>query len=530
MEKLLYSQANALFTSSVQSEARTLLGSVVTACPSGPSAAIPPLLTYVKFTIDQYYLGNVLAPAPRNYETREDALVDHWEYAFKYVYNNNAQYLPVPQFSPQVLRADGGAKVIDATSADGYLVNNSWTAGILVPKQDANGVTGPRLYTITPLNPNCLLTNLKEPAPAACFQFEADPKLTTPFTPQATLAMCEGLALPEGAVVPANHALAHATGGQTRLTYRVGVPFDGNPAGEPVLCATSPFRSPYVFSDGLGTATRYALSRAASTALDFLSPRPLYATHSSGIGGTAPGISPFSPVVSHIFAATFSTPPNTVGFPPSSTADVGFFDVINAKSPGSILVQSSIGNLTDQPVVLTQAGGNCTPQCGGLTLRGRDTTFDASQDATYGSYSVSWQSLQARPTLKAAPFVIRDALLNEIATVAYETRNNAPVLTYKTRTGTIVLTSVTWTQNVKQLFQVVVNLDTKTTSLWIDNVAVPEAQNIPFVANVSGTQTLKYVAAEFTGIDAGIVGWDNIYITRQYDSANPNGSVLPPQQ
>lgn len=525
LEKQIYSQINSLFASSVQTQARTLFGYVVTACPSGPAAAIPPLLTYVQFTIDQYRLGNVVAPS-KTYATREDALVDNWEFGFKYVYNNNTQYLPVPDFSPEVLRASGGAKVIDATSADGYLVNNSWTAGFLIPNQDdAKGVTGPRLATITPTDPNCLTTNLQQPT-NVCFHFSLDPKATKPFTPQATFGLCEATA------VPANHVLAHWTGSKTLLTYKVRVPFDGIAYPEH-LCEPHTTPSPYAFSDGLGTATRYALSRAASTALEFLSPRPLYATHTSGIGGSGTGISPFSPVMSYIFNATFSPPTNTAGFPPSPTADIGIFDIIDAQPPGSILVQSSLGNLTDQPVVLTQAGGNCDPQCGGLTLRGRVTTFDNSQDATYGSYSVSWQSLQARPTLKAAPFVIRDALFNEIATVAYEVRNNRPVLTYKVRNvnngniSTIVVGA--WTQNEAQLFQVVVNLDTKTTTLWINGV-VTSAADIPFVVPVAGTQTLRYVAAEFTGIDAGIIGWDNIRVTRQYDEANPSGSVLPPQQ
>ena len=523
LERQIYSQINALFTGAVQTQARTLFGQVVAACPTG---AIPQLLTYVQFTIDRYHAGQVLAPSPRIYPSRADAVVDNWEFAFRYVYNNDAQLLPVPEFSAQVLMANGGARVIDATSADAYLVNGTWTAGILVPDQAAGGVAGSRLYTITPADPNCLATNLQEPAPAACFHFEADPALTTQFSPQATVAMCEGSALPEGSPVPANHALAHATGGQTRLTYRVAVPFNGVPAGEPVLCADHAFTSPYVFSDGLGPATRYALGRAASSALNFLSPRPLWASHTSGLGGTVGLISPFSPVMTHVFAATFG---------PSATvsADIGVFDSVYAKQPGSITVQQALGDLTDWPVVLTQSGGNCDPQCGGLVLRGRNTTFDATQDATYGSYSVSWQSLQDKPTLKKAPFVVRDAALREIATVAYEVHGPTPVLTYKVRdpltnvVNTVVL-STGWTQHEAQLFQLVVNLDTKRTSLYIDGVAVIE--NVLFVDAFSGVQTLRYVAAEFSGIDAGTIAWDNIYMTRQYDSPLPPNPLIPMPQ
>jgi hypothetical protein len=516
LEKQIYSQINALFTSSVQTQARTLFGNVVTACPSGVAAATPAMLAYVQFTIDHYYLGDVLAPAPKDYATREDAVVDDWEFVFRYVYNNTPG-LTVPDFSPTVLRANGGAKVIDATSADDYLVNGSWTAGILVPDQSATGVTGPHLYTITPADEHCLVTNLQQPT-AVCFLFNADPKPTTSFSPQATVAECEA------AAVPANHTLAHYTGGQTRLTYKVANPFDGIPTGEPHLCEGHTYTSPYAYSDGLGPAAWFALGRAASTALDFLSPRPAYASHSTGIGGSTPGISPFSPIMTYIFQATFSTPPNTVGLPPSSTADVGFFDVITATPPGSILVQSSLGDATQgllqQPVVLSQGGGNCGTSCGGLILRGRDTTYDAGVSASYGSYLVSWQSLEDKPTLKAAPFVLRGSDGLEIARVAYETRNNQPVLTYN---GT-VLTTVTWAQHIAQLFEIVVDLDHQTTTLRIgprDGPTVSVGSKSFVSTNGKKATDLKYVGAEFTGIDAGIIGWDNILFTRLPDAAAP---------
>jgi len=517
LEKTIYSQINALFAAPVQTQARTLFGNVVTACPSGVAAATPAMLAYVQFTIDHYYLGDVLAPAPRDYATREDAVVDDWEFVFRYVYNNTAG-LTVPDFSPNVLRANGGAKVIDATSADGFLVNGSWTAGILVPDQSASGVTGGRLYTITPADEHCLVTNLLQPT-AVCFLFNADPKPTTSFAPQATVAECEA------AAVPSNHVIAHYTGGQTRLTYKVTNPFDGIPAGEPHLCEAHTAPSPYAYSDGLAPAAWFALGRAASTALDFLSPRPAYASHSTGIGGSTPGISPFSPIVSWVFQATFSTPPNTVGLPPSSTADIGFFDVIFATAPGSILVQSSLGDpvqgLLQQPVVLQQSGGNCGTSCGGLTLRARDTTYDASVQASYGKYLVSWQSLEDKPTLKAAPFVLRGSDGLEIARVAYETRSNRQVLTYN---GGNPL-PVAWTQHVAQLFEVVVDLDRQTTTLRIgprDGPTTIILQDVPFVITQGKKATdLKYLAAEFTGIDAGIIGWDNIQFTRLPDAAAP---------
>jgi hypothetical protein len=71
---------------------------------------------------------------------------------------------------------------------------------------------------------------------------------------------------------------------------------------------------------------------------------------------------------------------------------------------------------------------------------------------------------------------------------------------------------VSWLQSVAQSFEIVVDLGSKTTSLRIDGSPVAGFQNVPFVnpaANNVGT-----VAAEFSGIDAGVLGWDNISITK----------------
>jgi len=247
------------------------------------------------------------------------------------------------------------------------------------------------------------------------------------------------------------------------------------------------------------------VGRLASAALDLVTPTPLYAGH-GGLGGSTPKLSPFGGVDRYIFKATFSTPLTQ----PTYQADKGLFDIVTATPPGSITIQPSLGDpqlgLNDGPMVLSQGGGNCV-QCGGLQLRGVVTSSTAGQSASYGTYVVSWQSLQDKPTLKAAPFVLRGSNGAEIARVAYETRNSRNVLTY----NGVTLTSRSWAQHVAQRFEVYVDLDAKKTSLWIDGTVVPEAQNKSFVAAATN---LTYFGAEFNGIDAGTVGLDNVTVVR----------------
>ena len=173
--------------------------------------------------------------------------------------------------------------------------------------------------------------------------------------------------------------------------------------------------------------------------------------------------------------------------------------------PFSIAVQSSLGDLTTKPVVLNQAGGNCT-LCGGLELTGTATT-PPEVDATSGVYIVRWTSLQSKPSSKEAPIVIRSAAGLEVARLSYRTVSSTRILAYNS-----VTLPVAWAQSVAQSFEVVVDLATKTTSLRIDGAPVAGFQAVPFV-NAAATD-VGTIGAEFSGIDAGIVGWDNISITK----------------
>jgi len=71
-----------------------------------------------------------------------------------------------------------------------------------------------------------------------------------------------------------------------------------------------------------------------------------------------------------------------------------------------------------------------------------------------------------------------------------------------------------WVQNVSRNFRIHIDLNAGTTSLYLDGDPVAGAQNVSFL----GTKTnFATVSADFRGIDSGLMGWDNIIVTRLSD-------------
>lgn len=492
LAKQIASEQNALFQAPLAQQARDSFNVIQAQCPSAGASAQQHTLGYVRFTIANF--ASAVDPNRSSPPTTAEAMVAHWNSVFTYV------GLPAPGVAPAALTSAGAAKVCDA-DADCDVPTNDLKAELYVPVQRAAGF-GRHLYTLSPRANGCFGTNLDQTGP--CYQVDADPEVAA-FDPLVKVGVCQPLRADQP-IPGLSPALAHTVLDQatsvttTRLTTRTATAF-------PTGCL-------HVATGDVGARLSKlgALGRLASAALDLVSPRPLYAGH-GGLGGTVGRFSPFGGVDGNIFEATFSSPPNVVGSPPAAASDKGTFDVVQVTPPGSITVRASLGDptrgLLNQPVVLDQAGGACT-RCGGLTLRATVTTADASQSATYGTYRVSWASLENKPSPKSAPFVLRGSDGREIARVAYETRSSQRVLTY----DGVPLSSRTWAMGVAQRFAILVNLDTKRTSLSIDGTPVPEAQNVAFVA---GATNLQRVAAEFFGIDAGIVGWDDVSVVRQPD-------------
>ena len=429
------------------------------------------MLSYVQFTIDQLDLGNVKQPVAG---TREEAVTSHWNSLFVYL------GLPAPDAPAAVLSADGGAGVIaqaggtrDLTAGPGP---NGPGAGLHVPD---NAAPGSHLYTIQLIASNCLTTTLGQTG--ACYFFDAYPQVAT-FDPMLTVVICQ-----EGDLEP-NLALGHTHDGTSEVLVR--------PSGSqfPLLC-----EEPHADASFIGG--RGVLGRALAAALSMLTPRTAYAAH-GGLGGLTGRLSPFGGVELTFFRATFTA--DATGQPPG-VPETGSWTTVVAVPPGSITVQSSLGDLTTKPVVLNQAGGNCT-LCGGLELTGTATT-PPEVDATSGVYIVRWTSLQSKPSAKEAPFVIRSSAGLEIARLSYRTVSSSRILSYNNTT-----LPTGWAQSVAQSFEVVVDLAAKTTSLRIDGSPVAGFQGVPFVN--AAAADVATIGAEFSGIDAGIVGWDNISITK----------------
>jgi hypothetical protein len=468
------STISALFSGSERNAASSRFNDVKQACRNNKPLALEHALGLIQFSIDVYRLGNITDLNGGDPPTPEESLSSLFDMLFVYVGQ------PAPGLDPSVFGDGSAIGVIGAEGGD--LKTGLLTAGLRVP---ATAVTASKLFTINPEDPGCLVTN--HPQAGVCFDFSAFPQVAS-FNATLTVVLC----LPGG--VPPNTGLGHLVApGRTVVTPPATNPFTD-------LCPDESLGLRPRQRDGVVGAGVYALERLASRLLAALSPRPLYASHSYVAGGVR-GLSPFDGLGLRVFQATFTN--DVIGQPPGAP-DIGTFTQV-VQPPGSILVQASLADLLNQPVVLSQGGGNCDA-CGGLELAG--TMFTASSSpATNGIYTVVWRWVQDRPAPKDAPIVIRDAVGREIARLSIAKQGSQNRLRYN---GNNV---GSWTQSVHQLVEITVNLDTKKTALRVDNVTLVSSAN--FVNNQASS--LARVAAEFSGIDAGVVGWDDVTVTREPD-------------
>jgi hypothetical protein len=172
-------------------------------------------------------------------------------------------------------------------------------------------------------------------------------------------------------------------------------------------------------------------------------------------------------------------------------------------------VQASIGNLTDQPAVLNQAGGACN-NCGTLELSAN--MFNSGlADADEGTYEVRFDALQNKPSVKEAPFLVRDGSMQRrvFAKLAYRTESSARKLYFNDQD-----TGCTWTTGMAQHFVITIDFNTRTTSVEIGGCGTFG----PVEFQQQNAQALVNIGWVMTGIDAGIVGWDNAEIVRLADN------------
>jgi hypothetical protein len=464
-------QQTSLFSKATLTAARAAWAPVTSDCVSNPTQAKEEMLSYAQFTIDAYRAGNVDQPRTG---TKEEAVVAHWNSVFTYV------GYPAPDLPVTVLGSEGNVGVITQTTVNREIA--AAHAAITVPVQGAGGDQRGHLFSIYPLPGGCLTgTNLAQNGP--CFDFAANPVAAPKFEPKVKVGICQPV--DEGDPIPGNvPALGHLEdAGNTTVTEPTGI--------YPVGCPHDNYIGSWTGGFG-GIATRLAWLTGRAFGVQYA-----YAAN-GGLGGLDDDLSsPFGGLDLLVFKATFTA--DAIGSTPTTPEVGSWFSTVT--QPGSITVQSSLGDLTTQPVVLSQGGGNCD-DCGGLLLRG--TLASVGPLATTGRYRVEWNSVQDAPSVKGAPFILSSSTGQEIARVTYSTVSSDEVLSYN---GTAF---GTWTRHVTQHFEIVVDLDAQTTSLTVDGVLI--LSNQPFTASNFAT-----IAADFSGIDSGVMGWDDILVTRLAD-------------
>ncbi|MDP9179151.1 MAG: hypothetical protein M3O61_15860, partial [Gemmatimonadota bacterium] len=443
-------EQRALFAKPTLDTAKTRWGAVTAACGTDGSAARDLMLQYVRFTILAELDNRVQGADPAQ------STVNHWNLVFPYV-----GYDP-PELDRVVLTPDGSAKVIlgseGSTSGTDQIVAAEFgipqKAAMTFYQQFGSGDQRGHLFTIAPIPGTCLTTNLAQDGD--CYEFSSFPNVTTSennvFAPAVKVGICYqgNLKLP---------ALGHGVSNQTDLPDAVQghYPSIDYCHGDESLPQFGGIFGPF----------RHLAYRAGS----LLSVRKAYAAH-GGLGGLTEDLSPFGPVDRQVFFATFDNlAPGTTPEEGSLPApDVGSWTKVFADEPGSILVQNSLGDLSANPVVLSQGGGACA-HCGGLDLWGQLNSSATGVYATNGEYTVTWESLQSGPSLKNAPFVLRSSTGAEIARLEYSQASSTNYLKFNGKT-----LDRRWVRNEKLKFEITVDLDAnpKTVSLKIFNGLLAE--------------------------------------------------------
>jgi hypothetical protein len=480
--RLIATQQGDLWAKPYLDTAKTLFAPVITNCLN--AAGKNQMLAYIQWTIEHRGVQKTL--------TTDAKLLTHWNTVFPYVgYTGADQPSTVPT---SIFGPEGAAKVIKWNVTDEIRAAN---AALTQTAQDSAGDRRDHLFVIYPIDANCLGGNLRQFGP--CFQFSAFPHVAPKFSPKNLLGICEVHSLSDSIQFHINSpALGHLDP-VTRVTENVNSHY-------PTFCGDVSSVPAGSWNQGFGGVVK----RLAWLAKKAVTPEPLYAVH-GGLGGLGGGLSPFGAVDREVFNADFEN--DVVGQAPGTPGSGSWTQSVTA--PGTILVQSSLGQQSSKLVVLNQAGGNCA-KCGGLLLQGNLATTGPA--ATEGIYEAEFDALQAQTNMKEAVFVIRDSNGRDIARVTYAVRNNVNLILYNDSKGSAGTKLGNWAQYVPRHFRIQVDLDAKTTTIWFDNSSTPAVAGAAFVN--TNANNLATISADFRGIDSGTIGWDNVKVTRLADLNN----------
>jgi hypothetical protein len=480
--RAITTQMADMFAKPQLDSAKALWTAVTDDCLGNPSVAREAMLAYVQFTINDFKANKILAP---DTGTVAGALLAHWNSTFVYV------GYAAPNLTTAIFDSTGAVGVITQSTVNRELA--AIHAAITVPVQDPDsGDVRGHLFTINKTSSIDCLGDINLDQYGPCYDFHSFPTVDPRFYPMVKVGVCQPIDHDD--VLPLERAA---------LGHR--------PSSTSAFVEVPPLQSYPLFcthEDGIVDAGSWTggikgiTKRFAWLAKKAFGVNTAYAVH-GGLGGLGGGLSPFGAVDRTVLfdAQHDETIPN---FP--ADPEIGTW-IDSVKSPGSITTAASLGDYQDTIIVLSQAGGNCTGKCGGLKLVGVMADSTAAQTgATYGKYEVGWVSVQTSSNIKSAPFVISDGNGKKIATLAYSTEQSVNKLRYN---GDVI---GAWAQNVHQTFLIRVNLDSATTSLYVNDSL--RASNVGFQQTATA---MRRFGAEFGGIDSGIMGWAKIFVRRLTD-------------
>lgn len=468
-------EVKAMLSGANLTQAQANWNAVKSACSStNADAANSQLMTYVRHLRAQYP-ANVAQPKQG---TKEASFLSHFNTVFFYVGYDSPDLLPgsLDNGILAVIPATGGIREYQRAHLGAFSL----------PEQSSTGDQRGHLFAMFAGGTGCLsVDNLTQVA--NCVELKSFPNVSPRFDPAIKVGIC----VPDG-LSATGLVLGHETPLGTEVAGEIAYPQN---------CHVS-----IAVASNAGFFQNLS-NRLASLWTNTVGVRTAYATD-KGLGGIGSILSPWGGLKALIFAATFDG--DVVGQPP--VKDNGDFDFeYHATPPGSIVVRDTLGNMGGKLVVLSQGGGACA-NCGGLELRAK--FFSASgQPADDGVYEINWTSVQASPSVKGAPFVVSDGAGNPVASLTYATVSSRNVVLYN---GVEV---GTWVRNVSQNFQFIVNLNVTpgTTTLYINGTPAGSKNFL-----TGSAKNIASFAADFDGIDSGVMGLDNIGVQRMSDQPSPN--------
>ena len=462
---LIAKEQKALFSGAALNDLQAQFAVIKSLCPNASAQ----LMTYLESVIG--YSG-----APTN-AARAQGLVNHFGSVTLYV-TSTALVRPAVVF-----QNTGGAAVLSPGES-----MTTWDALARLAIDGGTTPAGPHLFTFEPRpTSECDgATSLR--LTGGCYQVHDYPDETATYTPPATLTLC----------------MRH-NAGPTGIAHQKGV--FGTEVLPEVSLVYACANTHAAIDSWLGREAG-PLGRAVARAYDYLAPRPLFADDA----GESGSIGSFS-LVGGILNVVFEDDFTEIASPP----DVGDSWLVQATHPGYIQVQNGLGDMTGSVVVLSQGQGACT-NCPVFQLLG--TRVNSSQTETVGTYEVSWRSVQDKPSVKEAPFVVLNNAGAEIARLSYVTESSNNILRF---TAGGVSTDVgNWVRDVSQSFKITVNLTTlnpaTSNRVSLEINGSPVATNPNAIANAT---TLKQIGYVLTGIDAGIIGADDFRVIRLPDIPPP---------